>query len=120
MRSTTAMIAWAMVVLEASAVGQFITRMASASSALQQDLQRAPVTLGVGVADDVDRVAVRPCRRQDGVERRASVASVSLARLPSRSAEPIGREHAGAAAIGEDGEPVASEPRMPRTGSRRR
>ena len=38
---------------------------------VEQHLQRARISRRVGIADDVDRIAVRPGRRQHGIERRA-------------------------------------------------
>lgn len=75
---------------------------------IEHDVQRRPVAGLSGIADDVDRIVSRPCRRQGGVEPRHG-----LRRQPrDRSAEvrqPFDREDAGAAAIGHDRQPVAAE-----------
>ena len=67
----------------------------------------------IGVADDVDRIAVRPGRRQDGVERRSR--RLGEAGKPAVViAEPVRRQDAGAAAVGQNGQPVADDAWMPR------
>src|SRR5581483_6110092 len=65
------------------------------------------------VTDDVDRVAARPGGGQNGVERRLR----SLRQGGETAvvvAEAVGGEHTGAAAVGENGEPVAEEARVAR------
>ena len=64
------------------------------------------VTIRLGIADDVHRIAVRPIRRQmlveifDGGIRQGG-------HRKSQVSGTISRHHAGAAAIGDDGEAVA-------------
>ena len=59
---------WRRLGAEASAVGTFMTRTASLSGSASSGFERGGVAVGVGVADDVDRIGVRPDRRQHGVE----------------------------------------------------
>ena len=74
----------------------------------EQDLQGAPVALGVGITDDVDRIAVRPCGRQNSVER-PKRGFGELGQVAIQISKPIGRQDAGPTAIGENGKPVAVE-----------
>jgi hypothetical protein len=74
----------------------------------QERPQRAGVAVGAGIADDVDRVAPRPGRRQGSVELRER----RLRQAGERAAEidePVDGEHADAAAVGDDGQALAGE-----------
>ncbi len=114
-RSTIATTCSAMSVLEASAVGQFMIR--TASDPARPAEPRARGRSGrTGVADDVDGVAVRPGRRQHGVERRSSRVGDGRER-PFEVAKPVNGHHTGAPAVGQDCEPVACEARLDRTHS---
>jgi hypothetical protein len=72
----------------------------------QHGVERGAVAAGRGVADDVDRVAVRPGGRQGGVERGQRLGD-SSASVPPAVHQGVGRHHAGAAAVGQDREPLA-------------
>ena len=68
-----------------------------------QDLQCLPIALDRRIANDVDRVAVRPVGRQHRVQLRQR----GCAEFGQRHVDlggRVGGHHAGAAAIGEDGE----------------
>jgi hypothetical protein len=72
----------------------------------QQHLQRRRITRGVGVADDIDRVCMRPCRRQYRIQ-------PGSGRVRNRGGnstqfnQPVDRQHADAATVGQDREPLA-------------
>ena len=72
----------------------------------QQRFERRGVARGIGVADDVDGVRFRPRRRQHRIEclagRRRDVRG-NAAQLD----QPVNRQHANAAAIGEDRKPLS-------------
>ena len=72
----------------------------------QQHLEGRRITRGVGVADDVDGVCARPCRRQDRVELLADCRRDSGGDTAEFD-QPVDREHADAAAIGQDRQPLA-------------
>ena len=63
-----------------------------------------------------------PCDQVGGSTRieRATCAVGETGQRAAEIAEAVGREDAGAAAVGEDREPLAGERRMPRERSRRR
>ena len=72
-----------------------------------EDRDRIGVAVGVGIADEIDRIGVAPSRRQNGIELGYGVGAER--RKPAALLDqPIGGQHAGAAAIGDDGEPVAA------------
>ena len=79
----------------------------------KQDLHGVQVALGVGITDDIDRIAVRPCGRQNSVER-PKRGFGKLGQVAIQISKPIGRQDAGATAIGENGKAVAVEPRLAR------
>ena len=86
---------------DASAVGTFITKMASFCGS-----SSGTVAGGIGVAGDVDRVCARPDRRQRGVEL-VHYLRRNAGETPSEVGKPIDGQHADPAAIGEDGQPLA-------------
>ena len=73
----------------------------------EQCFQRFGVAVGVGIADQIDRVRSRPGGRQRGIEplhgRRGN-----RRRNAAEFDQPIDREHADAAAIGGDRQPLAA------------
>ena len=82
---------------------------------LQTRPHREPIALGGSVADQVDRVAVRPVGGQAGIER----LNRRRRELRQRHVEvggAVGRHHPGTATIGDDGEAVAD--RVKATGER--
>ena len=79
-----------------------------AARIIEQRFQRRRIARARRVADDVDRVAVAPGRRQHAVEPRDGRRR-KLGKPAAFGDQPVGREHGDAAAIGQDGEPVALE-----------
>ena len=109
-RSTVAATSFATSVLEASAVGQFMTSTASASSASSSDVQRARIALGTGVADDVDGIAARPGRRQHGIERGLRGIARGSASVPPRSPRWSAASTPAPPPLVRIGQPLAGEP----------
>ena len=72
----------------------------------EQHGQGRRVAGAVGIADDVDRVGARPTRRQDRVQRRDR-GRVEFRQGAAGIEQRVGRQHAEAAAIGQDRQPVA-------------
>ncbi len=72
----------------------------------QQHFERRGIARGVGIADDIDRVRSRPCRGQYRIElvagRRRDVGG-SAAEFD----QPVNRQYADAAAIGQDRKPLS-------------
>ena len=92
--------------LSATAVGQFMIRMASVSGSARSASTRLPIAFRGRVAEHVDGVSPRPGRRQERVEPGESVRRQR--REPAASIlERIGGEHAGAAAIGHHRQAIA-------------
>ena len=63
--------------------------------------------VGRGVAQHVDRVAVRPAGRQELVELARIVSSRELGQLAVAGDQGVGGHHARAAGVGDDRQPVA-------------
>ena len=74
---------------------------------IHHDGERLGVTRSIRVADDVDRIGVAPGRRQHGIEL-GDCLSAQRRKPPALLDQPVGRQDAGTAAIGDDGEPVAA------------
>ena len=77
----------------------------------QQLLERCGITCTIGVTGDVDRVGARPDRRQRLVEvvhrgRR------NVGEFAAKIGEAIHRKHADAAAVGQNGQPIAGQCRQ--------
>ena len=72
----------------------------------EQRFERGRITRSRRVADDVDRVAAAPGRRQYPVEPRDRRGR-QFGEPPALRGQRVGRENAGAAAIGQDREPLA-------------
>ena len=72
----------------------------------QQHFERRGIARGIGIADDIDRVRFRPCRGQHRIElfagRRRDVGG-NAAQLD----QPVDGQHADAAAIGQDRQPLS-------------
>ena len=77
---------------------------------VEDALDGGAITLRPGVADDVDRVCLRPCRRQDLVERVEGLLGDrrDLAAIVDHA---VDGENAGATAIGDDAQPPALDGR---------
>ena len=80
-----------------------------------EDLERLHVARCGCVADDVDRIGMRPGRRQDAIETRNRGIGQG-GQLGPAQADCIGREHAQAAAIGEDRDSLAGQGSSARQG----
>ena len=76
---------------------------------LRRDLQRAGITPGVGVAQDVDRVAVAPCGRENCVKRGHGLGR-ERGQLPLVLNQRVGRQDSGAAGVGQDRQPRSLGP----------
>ena len=72
----------------------------------QQRLQRGRIAIGTGVADDIDRIRSRPSRRQHRIEPFARRRR-DRGRDASQLDQPVDRQHADAAAIGQDRQPLS-------------
>ena len=80
---------------------------------VEQRGDRSLIAVGVGVADHVHRVGVRPGGRQGGVER--GHADVRQRRQPDAALrQRVHRQHPGAAAVGDDAQTVGAQRRHPR------
>ena len=73
---------------------------------VKQRLQRHGIARGIGITDDIDGICAGPCRRQRRVESLADVGR-DRRRGSSEFDQPVDGEHADAAAIGEDREPLS-------------
>ena len=74
---------------------------------LHEDRDCIRVAVGVGIADDVDRIGVAPGRRQNRIELGDRVGSER--RQPAAFLDQaVGGQHAGAAAVGDDCQAVAA------------
>ena len=83
----------------------------------QTGLDGGVITRGAGIADDINRVAMRPGRRQRLIE----LIQCRFGQLGQTDADidrQIGRHHTGAAAVGDDGEAVADRLDMRRKRAR--
>ena len=79
----------------------------------EQRAEGCRVPIRSRVSDDVDRVGARPGGRQDGIQRTQQVRA-QLGHAPVQAGQPVGREHAGSAPIGQDHQALALEPRHAR------
>ena len=73
-----------------------------------EDLEGFDVARRGCVADDVDRIAMRPGRRQHAIER-GNRRIGQCGQLGAAEADRVGREHARAAAVGEDRDALAGQ-----------
>ncbi len=79
----------------------------------EQRIQRAGIARGVGIARDVDRIGTRPDRRQHGIEA-FHRGGRELGERAAEIGKPVDREHADAAAIGQDRQtPARKRPHHP-------
>jgi hypothetical protein len=67
----------------------------------QQSLKRRGIAIGVGIADDVDRIRRRPDRRKHGIELRLHDRADGR-RRPAKLEKPVDCETADAISVGED------------------
>ena len=74
----------------------------------EQCRQSIAIARRIGVADDVDGIGMRPCRRQERIEPRAQGRG-QFGEPAAAIEEIVDGEHADAAAVGQNGEPVARE-----------
>jgi len=74
----------------------------------EQCRKSARIAVGIGIADDVDRVGARPGRRHQPIERRYRRRR-ELGESAAFVRERVACENAEAAAVGQDGEPVAAD-----------
>ena len=72
----------------------------------QQRFQRCGIARGIGVADDIDRIRFRPCRRQRSVQLLADRRRKGRGNA-AKVDQPVNRQHADAAAIGQDRKPLS-------------
>ena len=70
---------------------------------VEQILKRGGVSFGVGVAGDVDRIGARPDRRQCRIKLPHRVGR-NAGELAAKIDEPIHRQHADPAAVGQNGQ----------------
>ena len=76
-----------------------------------RDLQRLCVTVGSGVAENVDRIVPAPVRRQKRVEFPVGFFR-QFGELSAADDQRVGGEHAGSAGIGQDGQARALRSRL--------
>ena len=81
----------------------------------QQGAEGGGVARPVGIADNVDGIAMRPRLRQDGVERRQRLVG-KFGQTAAGADKRVGGQHADAAAIGQNGQPVAGDAHVRRQG----
>ena len=67
-----------------------------------RQLERRRVARGIGVAEDVDRIAVAPGAAAATASRRASVSAVERRQLAAARDERVGRQHRRASRVGHD------------------
>ena len=88
--------------------GRHVHRQHRAHAAIVgQGVERGGVARTVGVAHDVDRIAVRPGARQRLVEH-AERARQERRELAALVHQQVGGDDAGAAAVGQDGQPLVA------------
>ena len=73
----------------------------------KQRLQGLGVAPDRGIADDIDRVAPRPCGGQDGIES-GSKAGAQFPQRDTGQGCSVSRHHAGAATVGHQGQRVVA------------
>ena len=78
---------------------------------VEQMLERHGVAFFVGVAGDVDRIGARPDRRQRRIELLHGCGR-NVGELAAEIGEPVHRQNADAAAIGQDRQPLAGKARQ--------
>ena len=84
----------------------------------EQHLKGLEITLGWRIADDVDRIVVRPGRRQDRVQLAAHRGG-QFGQMTIIGHQGIGRHHARAPTVGDDGQAFAHDGPGPREGFHR-
>ena len=72
----------------------------------QQHFERRRIARRIGVANDIDRVRFRPCRRQHRIELVAGRRR-DFGGNAAEFDQPVDRQHADAAAIGQDRKPLS-------------
>ena len=93
----------------AAELGRIDHQHAVDAAVLAGNLQRGAVVLGAGVLGQVDQVRQRGVLRQQRLQLARAIFG-QQAQVEPQLAHPVGRQHAGAAAVGDDGQAPAHRP----------